>query len=121
MALTSSPLVSPIGAVILKESASGATADTDVRAGATTVYMVDVDNTANGAATFTKLYDSSGPTVGTTAPDYIFKTAASSRKTYVLDLAGVAFTNLSFASLTAGGTAGSTSPTSSCIVRVLCT
>jgi len=121
MAQTTTPLSNPIGAAIVKESAASGTANNDVRAGASTLYQVDVDNTANGAATFVKFYDSASPTVGTTAPDYIFKVPASTRKVFTLDLSGVAFaTGISFCAVTAGGTAGTSSPSSACVVRLLC-
>ena len=120
MAVTTTPLSNPVGANIVTDTASNATAENDVRSGATTVYLVDVDNTANAAETYTKLYDSASPTVGTTAPDFIFKVTASTRKVFVLDMSGVAFTTgLSFATVTAAGTAGTSSPSSSVIVRIL--
>lgn len=120
MAVTTTPLSNPVGANIVTDTTSNGTSENDVRSGATTVYMVDVDNSANAAVTYTKLYNSASPTVGTTAPDLIFMTPASARKVFVLDMSGVAFsTGLSFASVTAGGTAGTTNPTSSVIVRIL--
>lgn len=120
MAVTTTPLSNPVGANIVTDTASNATAENDVRSGATTVYLVDVDNTANAAVSYTKLYDSASPTVGTTAPDFIFKVTASTRKVFVLDMSGVAFTTgLSFATVTAAGTAGTSSPSSSVIVRIL--
>ena len=121
MAVTSTPLQTNLSASIISDADSNATSEDNVRNGATTVYMVDIDNSANAAVTYTKLYNSTGPTVGTTAPDMIFMVPASVRKVFVLDPAGIAFsTGLSFASLTAGGTAGSTGPTSDVIVKILC-
>lgn len=121
MAISSTPLNTNITANIVQDSASNATSEDNVRNGATTVYMVDVDNSANAAVTYVKLYDSAAPTVGTTAPDMILKVTASARKVFVFDMAGIAFTTgLSFASLTAGGTAGVTGPTSDVIVKILC-
>ena len=122
MAMTSTPIVNPIGAAIVKESAVSSTPDNDVRAGATTVYQVDVDNTANSAATFIKMADAASITVGTTSPEYILKVPASVRKVFTFDLAGVLFaTGLSFYGVTTAALAGNTSPASACIVRVLCT
>ena len=121
MSVTSTPLQTNLSASIVQDDDSNATSEDNVRNGATTVYMVDVDNSANAAVTYVKLYDSTGPTVGTTAPDMILKVTASARKVFVFDMAGIAFTTgLSFASLTAGGTAGTTGPTSDVIVKILC-
>lgn len=120
MSVTTTPLSNPVGANIVTDTTSNATSEDDVRGGATTVYMVDVDNTANAAVSYVKLYDSASPTVGTTAPDFVFKVTASTRKVFVLDMSGIAFTTgLSFATVTAGGTAGTSSPSSSVIVRIL--
>jgi len=120
MAVTVTPTSSPLAAGIVVDTDSDATGENDVRSGATTVYIVDVDNSDNAAATYTKLYNSASPTIGTTAPDVILMTPASVRRAHVLGLQGVAFsTGLSFASVTAGGTAGTTSPTSNVTVRIL--
>lgn len=121
MAVTSTPLSNPIGAAIIYDSDSDGTGENDVRGGATTVYQVDVDNSANAAASYTKLYNSASPTIGTTAPDFVLMTPASVRRVHTLGLEGVAFgTGLSFATVTAGGTAGTTNPTSNVLVRILC-
>lgn len=121
MSITSTPLQTNLSASIIADTDSDATSENDVRNGATTVYLVDVDNSLNAAITYTKLYNSASPTVGTTAPDTILMTPASVRKVFVLDMSGVAFsTALSFASVTSGGTAGTTSPTSNVTVRILC-
>ena len=121
MSVSTTPLSSPLGAAIVTDADSDATAENNVRGGATTVYLVDVDNALNAAVTYTKLYNNTGPTVGTTAPDVILMTPASTRRVFSQGLEGVSFgTALSFASVTAGGTAGTTSPTSDVTVRILC-
>lgn len=120
MAVTTTPLSNPVGANIVIDTVSNATAENDVRSGACTVYIVDVDNSANAAVSYTKLYNSASPTVGTTAPDVILMTPASARRSHVLGLEGIALsTGLSFCTVTAGGTAGTSSPSSSVIVRIL--
>jgi len=121
MGVSTTGLQTNLSASIISDADSNATSEDNVRNGATTVYMVDVDNTANSATTFVKLYDATGPTVGTTAPDFILKVKASVRRVFVLDPLGADFTTgLSFASTTAGGTAGTTGPTSDVIVKILC-
>lgn len=120
MAVTTTPLSNPIGANIVTDTNSNGTSENDVRSGATTVYIVDIDNSANAAVTYTKLYDSASPTVGTTAPDFILRTTGSTRKSYVLDMSGIPFAvGLSFCSVTAGGTAGTSNPSSAVTVRIL--
>lgn len=121
MALTTTPITNPIAAAIVIQSVISATGNMDVRAGASTVYQVDIDNSLNAAATFVKLYDAAAPTIGTTAPDFVFKVPAGARRVITLGLEGTALTNLSIAGVTTGGTAGTTNPASACIVRILCT
>lgn len=120
MAVTTTPLTNPVGANIVADTNSNATSEDDVRSGSTTVYIVDVDNSSVAAISYTKLYNNTGPTVGTTAPDVVLMTPASTRRVFVLGLEGVAFgTGLSVATVTGAGTAGTTDPTASVIVRIL--
>ena len=92
-----------------------------VKASSTTIYAIDVDNSANAAATFTKLWNvaSGSVTVGTTAPDMIILAPANTRVGIPIPQ-GLAFgTALTIASLTTAGTAGTTGPTSDVIVRIV--
>ena len=102
------------------DTVNGSTA-VAVKASSGTLYHVECDNTANAAATYVKLWDlaSGSVTVGTTAPDWVFKIPASVRITQPIP-GGVAFgTALTVASLTTGGTAGTTAPSSATIVRIV--
>lgn len=122
MAVTTSPFSDLIsGSALIVDLDMDNTAEVNVRAGTTTLFSFDVDNSANGAASYLKIWDSLSPTVGTTAPDYIFKIAASTREVIDFDLGeGSAFSSgLSFACVTAGGTGGTTSPTSNVIGRAV--
>lgn len=121
MALSSSPIASPVAGALVVDTNLGAAADNDVRAGATTLYAADIDNTANAAATYVKFYNTAAPTVGTTAPDAIVYVPASTRLTSFFGLAGTAFAHLSFAAVTTGGTAGTTAPSSAVKINILCT
>lgn len=88
------------------------TADVDIAGSSGTLHAVEIDNTANAAITYVKLYNDASPTVGTTAPDMILMVPASTKMTFHFP-GGVAFsTAFSVAALTAGGTAGTTGPTS---------
>jgi hypothetical protein len=122
MAVTTTPLSSPIATKLLKDTDSDATAEADVLSGTGTIFMVTIDNTANGAVSYTKIYDAASATVGTTAPDFILRTTASTKQTFVFGApgSGVALTTgLTFATVTAAGTAGTTSPTSNVIVEIM--
>jgi hypothetical protein len=117
-AVSTTPIGSALGGFIVQDTDSDGTSENDVRVGACTLYMVDVDNSANAAVSYLKLYDSASPTVGTTAPDMIFKVPASVRRVFAIP-DGVAFTNLSFACVTTAGTAGTTNPTSNVTVKLV--
>lgn len=121
MGVTVTPLSNPLGTKLVKDLDSDATGENDVLAGACTVYIVDIDNTANAAVSYTKLYDAAAPTIGTTVPDIVLRVPSSKRRSFVIGAPadGQPFTNLSFATVTAGGTAGTTSPTSDVIVQIM--
>ena len=120
MAVTTTPLSNPVAAALVIDTDSDGTGENDVRSGASTVYMIDIDNAANAAVTYSKFYNALAPTIGTTAPDLILPTAASTRAVVAFP-SGFAFgTALSFASVTAAGTAGTTNPTSNVTVRIVC-
>jgi hypothetical protein len=110
----------PFGAVLYENTALGATPDDNIRGGATTVYQVCVDNTANSAATYLNAWNNANPTVGSTPPDFSFLIPATSKKTITLDFTGILFgTALSLACTTTAG--GSTAPNSNTIVYGLMT
>jgi hypothetical protein len=100
------------------------TEDDDLFDGPVTLYSIDADNSANGAATYIKLYDALSDSatdliVGTTAPHMILLVPASSRRVFEFP-AGVGFASwCGIAGVTAGGTAGTTGPTSAVTVRLV--
>lgn len=93
---------------------------TAVKASSATVYYIEVDNTANAAASYTKLWNtaSGSVTVGTTAPDVVILAPASTL-VKVPFIGGLAFgTAVTVATVTTAGTAGTSNPSSSVIVRI---
>lgn len=113
------------GYSIVNDADSDASIALDVMSGPCRLMHIHVDNNANSADSFLKLYDNVNPTVGTTVPDYVFKaqqTAANAEDRLEIPCnvgTGFKFTNgLSFACVTVGGTAGVTGPTSSVIVTL---
>jgi hypothetical protein len=119
MALTVSTQVSPVATKLVIETISGATSNNNVLGTSGKVYMVDVDNAANAAATYCKLYDDGNPVVGTTAPHFIFRVPAGQRRSMVIP-EGMDFSILSFACVTTPGTTGTTAPSSPVAVRLAC-
>ena len=118
MAVTNTNLLS--GAFLLVDTVA-ANAAVAVKASAATLYEIEIDNTANAAVSFLKIFNVAGGSVvvGTTAPDWIISCPLSVSRPIVMP-AGIAFvTALSYFCVTAGGTAGATSPSSSVIVRMV--
>lgn len=123
MATTNVIITPPSGATVFTDSAN-ANAAIAVKGSSATIYMLVMDNTANAAVSYVKLYNlTTAVTVGTTVPDMVFNIPASRSVTYnpVSDNGGgtVFGTGLQVATVTAGGTAGTTSPSSSVALRIV--
>lgn len=118
MANETYPSPAAVGAFNYINENLGASADNDINSGAATLYIVEVDNTANSAASFIKFWDAAAPTVGTTDPMEMYKITASKLETWIIPRGLVFGTGMSVAALTTGGTGGTTSPASAVIVRL---
>ena len=95
--------------------------DIEVTGSAVFLFQVRIDNTANTAKSYVRIWDiaAAGVTVGSTVPDFILPCAASSVAEYSF-FPGVHFdTAMTVACVTTAGTSGSASPTNSVIVRLL--
>ena len=119
MTLSVSTQVSPVGDKLIKDTDANATAKTDVTGAAGTIYMIEIDNTGNPAdVAYLKIYDNGAPTVGTTAPDFIFKVPVNQSRTIICP-DGLDFTTLSYAVVTTGGTAGTTAPSNDVSLNIV--
>jgi hypothetical protein len=86
------------------------------------IFQVRIDNSANTSAVYLKIYDAASAasvTVGTTDPDMIFPCAGESVAEFSLYPGAYITNGLHMACVTTPGTAGTTSPSSSVIVRLL--
>ena len=120
MAISQVTLGFPTGAKLFTDTDSEGTV-VAISAAAATLYLVEVDNTGNAAASYVKLWNTAaaGVTIGTTAPDMIFFVAASVKRSFAI-IDGAAFgTALSIATVTTAGTAGTTNPTSAVTVKAV--
>lgn len=120
MATTNTQYADLLGAgQITRQTALNGTATKNIRGGPCRLYSMMVDNSANASVVYLKLWDAKSPTVGTTAPDFVFKIAASAKVPILMNPRddednGVPFTvALTAACVTTGGTAGTTNPGSS--------
>lgn len=92
-----------------------------VKASSAVVYQLELDNTANGAATYCKIFNVAAGSVviGTTAPDLTILVPASVKITMVFP-SGLTFgTALSVASVTTKVESGNTSPSASFVVKMV--
>ena len=121
MPVTKSARATVSGLQVYKQTNTTSTADNNITGAATTLYAVSVDNTANPAQTvYLKLYDAASPTVGTTVPAFIFMIPGGYSR--IRFSKGMAFaTALSWACVTAPGTAGTTSPTAAVVTTAYAT
>jgi hypothetical protein len=84
----------------------------DFLSSSTTVYTLDLDNTATGAVTYFKLYDNASPTYGTTDPVLMIAVKASARQVWTV-AQGLSLTNgLSMMACDADGADSGGSPAS---------
>ena len=120
MAVTVLDLETPTGAFRYKNGATNNT-KSGVKASSGTIYAIVIDNSANAAITYVKLWDvaSGSVTVGTTAPDMVFEVAASTKMSIVFPEGLVFGTALTEAAVTTPGTAGTTSPSSSVVLSIV--
>ncbi len=120
MAVTTVDFDAPSGLSRYKNSDSNGT-KSGVKASSGNLYSLILDNSANVATSYVKLYDaaSGSVTVGSTAPDWIFKVPASTKLTIILPETIAFGTALTEATVTAGGTAGTSNPSSAVPIVLL--
>lgn len=113
MATTKQDMDLTTGLSVVRDTDSDATSESNLNSGAATLYLLSIDNSANASAkTYTKLWDATAPTVGTTAPDMVIPVPGGATVTLAIPEGLDFLTGLSIASVTAGGTGGITGPTS---------
>ena len=120
MALQNITLPGQLGASFAEQTVTNATASV-ITGSASTVYTVEIDNSANNSAVvYVKLYNDGAPTVGTTDPWCILRAPAGAKTTNHTN--GMTFgAALAMACTTEAGTAGTTSPSGAVGVRVVYT
>ena len=120
MATTKQAMSLTSGLKVVRDTDADATGEADMGPGASTLWLVSIDNSANASQkVFFKLWDATAPTVGTTAPNMIIPAPGGATVTLAI-LEGLSFaTGISAACVTAGGTGGITNPTSDVITVVV--
>ena len=120
MAVTNTTITS-VGANLFSDTNNANVAVT-IKGSSTTVTQWDIDNTANVAQSFCKIYNSAGAiTVGTTVPDEIIMVAASTRIQLVIPTGKIYGTGCQIATTTTAILAGATSPGSAVLIKAVYT
>ena len=90
MAVTVTNQSTPLAARLVVDTAATSTAVLNTTGASGTLYMVEIDNTANGAASFFKLVNATTATAGTTAASMVFMCPASAKRSFAFP-EGIAF------------------------------
>ena len=115
MAVSNIPVLT--GATLLTDTAAAAVVV--VKASSAVLYELELDNTANSAATYLRLYNATTATIGTTQYDSLILVPASVKITIVLP-GGVTFgTGLCYAAGTSATIATATAPSSSFAIKIV--
>jgi len=113
------PQASPLGSKLVEVAALNNSVCQNVTGGAGTLFMVEIDNTANGGyPVFVKIFDDAAAVLATTEPDFILKADGGKKITYVMP-EPPAFAALSSACVKEKANSGTTSPDASVKVRFL--
>jgi len=120
MAVTSIT-IAQIASALLFTDTDQANSAVSVKGSSATIYEIEIDNTLNAAQdNYVKFYNTAGAvTVGTTVPDMIIEVRQGVKRTIVIPDGFVFETGLAVATVTAGGTGGTTSPTSDVTVKIV--
>jgi|ERR1700733_1507606 len=123
MSITQINVSSPSNEILFTDTSIGNAVDA-IKASSAKVFWLTVDNSANAAASYLKIFNVAGAsvTLGTTAPDFIVYIPGLSIVTLNFGTSaapGLIFgTALSAACVTTGGTAGTSNPSSSVVVTI---
>tara|TARA_R110001583_G_scaffold187396_1_gene348710 strand:- start:1732 stop:2121 length:390 start_codon:yes stop_codon:yes gene_type:complete len=129
MSLTISTISDPLGSKLIIDTDCDETPEQDVTGASTTIiYAVEIDNTANTAPTYVKLWNNDNAASGTTKPTLQFRASGGAKETYIIGTGtGSTFVELSFWAVTSpfalssDDSAAATGPASKVPVKILCT
>ena len=100
---------------------ANSTGEEDVASGATTLYQVRVDNTANTGTVYLKIADATSVTVGTTHPDITFAARGSKVTSFLIQEGHALGTGLSFWGTSGPLSSSASGPANDVVVHVNCT
>ena len=120
MAIYSLTLGTPSSSKVYVNTDVDETEDTSV-AGSSVVQGIEIDNTANSAATYVKMVNATAVNVtpGTTSPGWVFLAPKETKISYMFPVGTTMDAALTVWAVTTAGTPGTTGPTSAVTVRIL--
>ncbi|HIA03804.1 MAG TPA: hypothetical protein EYN66_18185 [Myxococcales bacterium] len=121
MALSLSPIVADTGTIYATQTDATSAID-PLKASAGVLYKVEINNADNPSPVFVKLFNSANPlavTVGTTAPEWVFKCPASVTRVYSAPKGSAFSAGLLACCVTTPGTGGTANPTNDVVYRIL--
>lgn len=120
MAISSITMAQIASASLFQDTAQS-NAAVSVKASSATFYEIEIDNTMNAAQdNYVKFYNTAGAvTVGTTVPDMVILVRQNTKRTLVIPDGIVYGNGLAVATVTAGGTGGTTAPTAALTVKIV--
>ena len=117
MAVTVTTQVNPIGTKLVQDTDVTSAAADNTTGTSGTLYMVEVDNTANASIVYFKMANSANATGGTTAAHLVLMVPASTKMSYVFPT-GIAFsTGFSHWCVTEAAESNTADPSSDVIAR----
>ena len=120
MAVTVSTQVNPVATKLVVDAGANSTAADNTTGGAGTLYMVEIDNSADSATiVYFKMVDAATTTPGTTVASMVLMVPASVKLTYAFPT-GIAFsTGFSHWCVKEAAVAGATNPDTGVVARYL--
>tara|TARA_R110001583_G_scaffold4197_5_gene24699 strand:- start:141 stop:518 length:378 start_codon:yes stop_codon:yes gene_type:complete len=121
MAATSFPVLTPLAAIEIVDTAvtNTAVANASGSGGTVTLFYVEIDNTANTATSYLKMVRAATATPSSTAPDTIMSVPGSTKQ-YFAFATGIDQTYITYwATSTAANGTSQTAPTTAITVRFL--
>tara|TARA_R100000388_G_C7130028_1_gene104982 strand:- start:108 stop:482 length:375 start_codon:yes stop_codon:yes gene_type:complete len=121
MAAEITSLLNPLGTRVLRDTAVTNSAVNGFTNASSTIYAIEFDNTMNSSVTYLKMYENASPTIGTTAPSFILKAAASTKEYFSMPTGMDHNTAITYlATTTQSNSSGSPSaPSNACTVNIL--
>ena len=91
----------------------------NILSGGATSYIIDIDNSNNGSAVYTKFWNNVNASIGTTEPNMIIKAPNNVRQVVTISEGFYFGSALSSATVTGKDTASTNSPTNDVTLRIM--